>query len=732
MRSIHRVLVLLGASYHDLELTRLQALAAGAEQLADRIAIRLDAAQPGPIEGVVVLATCNRVEMYLDVRLFHDGVDTVTANPRRGDRSEPRRAISATLEVRVGAPVAAHLFAVAAGLDSMVVGEVEIAGQVSRALGAAQLAGTVSPTLNLLFQRASRTARQVQSRTDLGTAGRSVASVALDVAESADGPLATKTVLIIGTGAYARVALAALRARGCTDVSVFSTGDRAAGFAERHDARPVSADELATVIKSVDLIVACSGHRGAVITGELLDVSGRDRPLTIVDLALQHDVDDDVRIRPSVRIVDLLTVAQHAPGGESGAIAAAQDLVIAAVADFEDTQAVRVVDPAVIALRTHISGVVQKEMERLRGKFDESVAAELELAMHRVTRSMLHTPTMRAQELARTGDAAGYIAALHTLFGIDLSSSPRPWTADRAPRSGAVGGHWQDDAVSVVLISGDEPLLVDRAVSAAVSRRSAHDPDIERRESTAGELTVGSFSDLVAPSLFAEPRVVVIRQAHEAAKELAAALIDYLGDPVDGVTLVVQHGGGARNKALAEACLTAGAKPVQCSRITRPAERIDFVRAEIAAAGGTTTAEAVAALVDAVGTDLRELAGAAGQLVADTGGIVDESAVRRYHRGRADVSGFTVADRVVAGDVPGALEAPAGPPTSGCRRCWSPMRWPTVSARSRRCPARGAAATPTSWRAGSACRRGRSRRPSGRPGVGPCRVLGRRWRSRPG
>ena len=137
--------------------------------------------------------------------------------------------------------------------------------------------------------------------------------------------------------------------------------------------------------------------------------------------------------------------------------------------------------------------------------------------------------------------------------------------------------------MSVMLISGDEPLLVDRAVSAAVSRLSAHDPDIERRESTASELTVGSYSDLVAPSLFAEPRVVVIRQAHEAAKELAAALIDYLGDPVDGVTLVVQHGGGARNKALAEACLAAGAKPVQCSRITTTrgsANRLGATRSE--------------------------------------------------------------------------------------------------------------------------------------------------------
>jgi glutamyl-tRNA reductase len=424
MRSIHRVLVLLGASYHDLELTRLQALAAGAEQLPTRLA-RAQSNDADPIRGLVVLATCNRVEVYLDAHLFHDAVDAVTAELAAATGLSAE-SISATLEVRVGAPVAAHLFAVSAGLDSMVVGEAEIAGQVGRALTAAQRAGTVSPTLNMLFQRASRTAKQVQSRTDLGAAGRSVASVALDVAEAVDGPFAGRSALIVGTGAYARVALAALRARGCTDVAVYSTGDRAVGFAERHDVRPVSADELTTAVKSVDLIVACSGHRGAVLTGQLLDASGRDRPLTIVDLALQRDVADDVRARPSVRVVDLLTVAQQAPDGETGAVAAAQDLVIGAVAEFEDTQAVRVIDPAVIALRTHISGVVQKEMERLRVKFDDDVAAELELAMHRVTRSMLHTPTMRAQQLARTGDAAGYVAALHTLFGIDLSPSPQP------------------------------------------------------------------------------------------------------------------------------------------------------------------------------------------------------------------------------------------------------------------------------------------------------------------
>lgn len=210
---------------------------------------------------------------------------------------------------------------------------------------------------------------------------------------------------------------------------------------------------------------------------------------------------------------------------------------------------------------------------------------------------------------------------------------------------------------SLVLVLGDEQLLVDRAVAAAVkvARRAA--PDVERREALAAALSPMEFEDLVAPSLFAEPRVVVIRQAHESSKEVAAALVDYSADPVEGVVLVVQHLGGARNKPLTDALRKAGAAVMTCAKLTKPAERIDFVRHEIRSAGGTTTPDAVAALVDAVGSDLRELAAAAGQLVADTGGLVDESAVRRYHRGRAEVTGFVVSDMAVAGDVPAALEA---------------------------------------------------------------------------
>ena len=200
-------------------------------------------------------------------------------------------------------------------------------------------------------------------------------------------------------------------------------------------------------------------------------------------------------------------------------------------------------------------------------------------------------------------------------------------------------------------------LLVDRAIWRATASARRVEPGAERRDAVGAGLTAGEFWDLVAPSLFAEPRVVVVRGAQESAKDVAAALIGYCADPVEGVTLLVHHAGGARNKPIVDALTRAGAAVVVCNKITRLAERIDFVRSEIRKAGGTTTPDAVAALVDAVGADLRELASAASQMVADTGGLVDETAVHRYHRGRAEVTGFTVADSVMAGDLPASLES---------------------------------------------------------------------------
>jgi DNA polymerase-3 subunit delta len=148
----------------------------------------------------------------------------------------------------------------------------------------------------------------------------------------------------------------------------------------------------------------------------------------------------------------------------------------------------------------------------------------------------------------------------------------------------------------------------------------------------------------------------VLEAAHEAGKDASATVLEYAVAPGEGVVVVVVHAGGARNKALADALQRAGAEVARCAKL-RPDERGDFVRGEVRRAGGRIAADAVGSLIEAVGTDLRELASAAAQLVADAGGAVDADTVHRYHRGRAEATGFAVADKVVAGDRTGALEA---------------------------------------------------------------------------
>jgi DNA polymerase III subunit delta len=207
------------------------------------------------------------------------------------------------------------------------------------------------------------------------------------------------------------------------------------------------------------------------------------------------------------------------------------------------------------------------------------------------------------------------------------------------------------------LVLGDEELLVSRAVAEVTAAARSADPGADVRELAAGELAAADLYDLLSPSLFGGRRVVVVRGAHEAKADLVEALKTYVADPTDEVVLVLVHPGGARGKALVDAVRKAGAVVVECVKLTRAEERQAFVRAEVARAGGAITAGAVAVLLDAVGNDLRELATACSQLVADTGGRIDADAVTRYHRGRAEVTGFAVADRAVVGDVPGALEA---------------------------------------------------------------------------
>jgi DNA polymerase-3 subunit delta len=207
----------------------------------------------------------------------------------------------------------------------------------------------------------------------------------------------------------------------------------------------------------------------------------------------------------------------------------------------------------------------------------------------------------------------------------------------------------------VAVIVGDEELLVERAV-ARLAAAAVAESGSAVREVTGGGLSPGDLAQLTSPSLFDAAPVVVIRDAQDAGKEVAEELAAVVAAPPDGVRIVLTHAGGAKGKALLTGLTRGGAQVVDCPKVTRFGDRMQFVRDEFRAAGRRIDDSGVRALIDAVGSDLREIASACAQLAADTAGTVDQTVVARYYRGRAEASGFAVADRAMEGRLPEALE----------------------------------------------------------------------------
>ncbi|GAA3656435.1 DNA polymerase III subunit delta [Streptomyces chitinivorans] len=214
-----------------------------------------------------------------------------------------------------------------------------------------------------------------------------------------------------------------------------------------------------------------------------------------------------------------------------------------------------------------------------------------------------------------------------------------------------------DPLAPVTLAVGQEDLLLDRAVRQVIDAARAADADTDVRELAPADLRPGTLAELTSPSLFAERKVVVVRDAQDLAADTVKDVKAYLGSPAEEITLVLVHAGGAKGKGLLDAARKAGAREVACPKMTKPADRQAFVRGEFRAAGRSATPEACQALVEILGSDLRELASACSQLTADVEGTIDEAVVARYYSGRAEASSFTIADRAVEGRLPEALEA---------------------------------------------------------------------------
>ena len=399
----------------------LEQLQVGADALAGSLV-----AGSGAVSGAVVLPTCNRFEVYVeaeDVEAARREVIEAIASSSQLDAA----AVASAMVPYEGDDAVQHLLAVTSGLESMVVGEREISGQVRRAHLEAQRRHEISPRLDRLFQSALRTSRVVASSTGLGTSGRSVVSVALDLADATVGWEGAR-VLLVGTGALAETAVGTLHGRGAVLDGVFSPSGRAQEFALRHSMEAVDLDGLELAIRQADVVFACSGGESVVLTPSMVASArqGLTTPLTIIDLALHRDVAPGVGDLRGVTVIGLDDIGAHAPGESVNAIEAARAIVAHAVARFEDGEAARSLDPAVVALREHVFGLLEREVARIRpgaGASPEAIAHadEMEQTLRRFAKTLLHTPTVRAREHAQAGEAAQYLDAIRALYGIDVA-----------------------------------------------------------------------------------------------------------------------------------------------------------------------------------------------------------------------------------------------------------------------------------------------------------------------
>ncbi|WP_293697215.1 glutamyl-tRNA reductase [uncultured Agrococcus sp.] len=427
------MLLALTASHKTADFDTLEALSrVDPTSLADRLRAHEE------ISGAVVLSTCNRFEVYVDAA---SGFTQELAIDRvRGALAEQGILVPLSCDLHVDQEAAEHLFSVASGLESVVVGEGEIAGQVRRAHRRAQELQTTSSDLERLFQRANETQRIVKRKANVGEANRSVIRMALDLATTQIRSWEDARVLLVGTGNYAATTLKALRERHVQHVEVWSPSGRQSEFATKYGIDRVDARDLHVSATLADVIVTCSSAEDYAISAELLS-RGRDlglvngakapvcpvtascdteRPLqVIIDMGLPRNVNPDVKHVPGVSLLDLETVRLHAPLDHLVTTDTARDHVRKAARTFIRVSDENRLSPAVVALREHVHEALEAELQRVRRRGTEEEQRATEQALRHFAGVILHKPSVRARELAASGRHDDFITGLDALFGLE-------------------------------------------------------------------------------------------------------------------------------------------------------------------------------------------------------------------------------------------------------------------------------------------------------------------------
>ncbi|WP_232679664.1 glutamyl-tRNA reductase [Nocardioides sp. R-C-SC26] len=403
-----------------------------------------DAATCPHVSESAVIATCNRIEIYAEVDRFHGSVESLSRLLlERADISAEE--LLPHLYVHYDDGAVAHLFRVAAGLDSMALGEGQILGQTREALRTGQEYGAVGPSLNVLFQQALRVGKRTRAETGIDTVAPTLVSAALDQAAVAVGPVAGARVLVVGAGAMAGLAVATVTRLGARDVVVLNrTPERADRLAREYGARPAALLDLPLELATADIVITCAGARGLLITREMVAAArqGTTRPLALVDVALPHDVDPAVVELDKVLLVGLAELAAQMSTAPVGAeLAEVGRIVEEEVTAFLTARRQASVAPTVVALRTMATAVVDAELSRLDTRLPhlpDPDRDEIRRAVRRVVDKLLHEPTVRVKELAGGQGAISYERALAELFALDpdaVSAVTRPGVGARATTS---------------------------------------------------------------------------------------------------------------------------------------------------------------------------------------------------------------------------------------------------------------------------------------------------------
>jgi glutamyl-tRNA reductase len=369
-----------------------------------------------------VIATCNRLEIYAEVDRFHGSVEDVSRLlvERAGESTE---SMLPHLYVHYEDGAVSHLFHVAAGLDSMAVGEGQILGQTRAALRTAQEHGTVGSALNVLFQQALRVGKRSRAETGIDQAAPTLVSEAL--AWLLPDGVADLRVVVLGAGGMASLATATSSRRGAADVVVVNrTAANADRLAAEYGVRSAPLDRLASELAEADVLIACTGAAGVLLGADQVVAARPDgRPLAIADLALPHDVDPAVRELPGVTLVALVDLAERLRDSDAGReIDGVRRIVGEEVAAFLTARRQASVTPTVVALRSMATDVVEAEMARLAARLpdlDEAELAEVQRSLRRIADKLLHQPTVRVKELVNEAGAVSYAAALAELFALD-------------------------------------------------------------------------------------------------------------------------------------------------------------------------------------------------------------------------------------------------------------------------------------------------------------------------